>query len=469
MSLLASLSGRAFARTVVAITSTNVASSPVSSLGAGVTIYLESKRYVSRRRAKERDAKKNTIIQRDVTGKPIVPTKERPPPLFTWLPPDSLHDPIFEVTTSEEPEFPVFSTDTVSQDHLGKAMQFSAAVNPQAARKEFGLPKSIWKDFQLLSHPASVIRGVTLDLVNYLNQVQKEHLSSEEARLVFSGRIGSGKSYVLYQAVEWCLTTGWIVLYIPRAANFVNSSTPYTYDLRTQTYFQPNAACHILHRVRSVNAQKFKNLKLQKTLDLGEGYKPAQPGTSLYEFCDVSKEEVAKAPVVLDLLTKELGEQTVYPVLLAVDDFQVLFNKSFYRDPHFKPISSYHLSVPRLLLSLFSPSLRSFSYGAVLGAVTSSDPAFPISLELKDMLDITDQANRPVVEEEYVKRSEALKEYLEGVVSVEVPNQLSVQEAAGLFEIWMKQRALASSLHDEMFMSNKELHNRNWDLVESKA
>jgi len=98
MSLLASLSGRAFARTVVAITSTNVASSPVSSLGAGVTIYLESKRYVSRRRAKERAAsmlfalvsiyldlncsvEKNTIIQRDVTGKPIVPTKERPPPV----------------------------------------------------------------------------------------------------------------------------------------------------------------------------------------------------------------------------------------------------------------------------------------------------------------------------------------------------------------------------------------------------
>ena len=105
-------------------------------------------------------------------------------------------------------------------------------------------------------------------------------------------------------SVIWCI-------FAFAAANFVNSSTPYTYDLRTQTYFQPNAACHILHRVRSVNAQKFKNLKLQKTLDLGEGYKPAQPGTSLYEFCDVSKEEVAKAPVVLDLLTKELGEQTV--------------------------------------------------------------------------------------------------------------------------------------------------------------
>ena len=142
-----------------------------------------------------------------------------------------------------------------------------------------------------------------------------------------------------------------------------------------------------------------------------------------------------------------------YPVLVAVDDFQALFNKSLYRDPHYKPILSYHLSVPRLLLSLFSPTLRPLSYGAVLGAITSSDPAFPISLELKDMLDITDQANQPVVEEEYVKRSAALREYLKDVTSIEVPNQLSVTEAAGLFEIWMKQRTLTSSLHDEIFMS----------------
>ena len=120
---------------------------------------------------------------------------------------------------------------------------------------------------------------------------------------------------------------GWIVLYIPRGAyifpkdpviftffflavNLVNSTTPYAYDLRTQIYLQPNAACHILQRVRSANAQSFKLLKLQKTLDIGGGYAPAQPGTSLYEFCDVLIEEAAKAPEVLDLLVKELGEQT---------------------------------------------------------------------------------------------------------------------------------------------------------------
>jgi len=93
------------------------------------------------------------------------------------------------------------------------------------------------------------------------------------------------------------------------------------------------------------------------------------------------------------------------------------------------------------------------NYDTVLDAVTLSDPFFPISLDIKDVLNITDQAKQPVVEEEYMKRSVALKEYLKDMTSIEVLNQLSVTEAVGLFKIWMKQRTLASSLHDEIFMS----------------
>ena len=48
-----------------------------------------------------------------------------------------------------------------------------------------------------------------------------------------------------------------------------------------------------------------------------------------------------------------------YPVLVAVDDFQALFCRTAYRDPHYKPIASYHLQVPRLLLEITS-GRRSF-------------------------------------------------------------------------------------------------------------
>lgn len=43
-----------------------------------------------------------------------------------------------------------------------------------------------------------------------------------------------------------------------------------------------------------------------------------------------------------------------FPVLLAIDDFQALYNMSLYRDPFYKPVKAYHLSFPRTLLEFAS-------------------------------------------------------------------------------------------------------------------
>ena len=48
-----------------------------------------------------------------------------------------------------------------------------------------------------------------------------------------------------------------------------------------------------------------------------------------------------------------------YPVLFAVDGFQALYHKTKYRDPHFTPINSYHLSIPRLIME-YASGKRSF-------------------------------------------------------------------------------------------------------------
>jgi len=48
-----------------------------------------------------------------------------------------------------------------------------------------------------------------------------------------------------------------------------------------------------------------------------------------------------------------------YPVLLAVDQLQALYGKTSYRDQHFVPIHSYHLSMPRLILE-YASGVRSF-------------------------------------------------------------------------------------------------------------
>lgn len=91
--------------------------------------------------------------------------------------------------------------------------------------------------------------------------------------------------------------------------NFVNSTTSYTYDPRTQTFLQPEAAYQILHRARGANEKVLGNIKANSTF-AADGVKPIPVGTSLYDAMNVTREEVASAPVILDWVMSELEAQT---------------------------------------------------------------------------------------------------------------------------------------------------------------
>ena len=75
--------------------------------------------------------------------------------------------------------------------------------------------------------------------------------------------------------------------------------------------------------------------------------------------------------------------------------------------------------------------------GAVLGAISTTHK-FLIPLELREALDLP----HPVPNSPYFKRSAELKAYAQGLQKLEVPQRLSVSEAAGMFEVWMKGQAL---------------------------
>lgn len=135
------------------------------------------------------------------------------------------------------------------------------------------------------------------------------------------------------------------------------------------------------------------------------------------------------------------------PVLLAIDDFQALYNpKTSYRDPHFSAIRPYHLAIPRILLELASGK-RFFQRGAVLGALTTTDTKFPVTPELREVLELP--AGRP--RSAYGKRSRVLEEYADGLLNLPVPEQFSVKEAAAVFETWMKDHALSAREYLPLF------------------
>ncbi|KAF8159956.1 mitochondrial ribosomal death-associated protein 3-domain-containing protein [Crassisporium funariophilum] len=343
---------------------------------------------------------------------------------FAVEPPGSLSLPLFEPKALK------------TSDIVGKAAEF--ALDKNDPFYVFGLPRKMLLEFRLMTKPTTVVRGVTKESIELLQSAKDK--SSLDTRVVFTGRAGCGKSFLLLQAVEHCVAQKWVVIYIPRAVNLVNSTTTHAYDIRTQTYLQPTFSFQTLQRMLTVNDVALRKLTLQTSLQLEKREVPA--GTSLAELIEIAindrSRSVAQAPLILETVMRALEEQTRYPVLFAVDDFQSLYGKSKYRDPHFETIHSYHLSLPRMMLE-YASGRRKFNKGAFVGAISCSDTNFPLPIELRDALGL--EYDHPM--SPYDKRFKPVFDYTEGLKAIKVPEKLSVQEAMSVFEIWKNEQALA--------------------------
>ncbi|EIW78848.1 hypothetical protein CONPUDRAFT_106866 [Coniophora puteana RWD-64-598 SS2] len=381
------------------------------------------------------------------------------------LPAAQLASPLFQ-TVNPDPlaALPTFRADTLTRSQASRALAFAdAAQDASAPFRVFGVQRRMVLEFRLLSRACSVVRGVTLDVVDRLDKAGQE--GSKGNRLVLTGDEGCGKSFALLQATQYAAGRDWLVLYIPRGIDLVNSSTPYVYDARTQTYLQGAFALETLKRFARANAAKLNDLVTSTPVELepravllaglqpqGQSTNPAAsegtvlpPGTPITQLIEIGTREASVAPAVLDSLLEQLGQQTKRPVLLAVDDFQAVYGKSAYKDPHFAQIRPWHLSMPRLILEYASGN-KTFARGAVLGALSSS-PHYPLPLELAESLNTPSHAPSSGP---YVQRHATAQFYASGLETIPVPSKLSIPEAAALFSVRWKG---GKEPGDEMFFS----------------
>ncbi|KAJ4482989.1 mitochondrial ribosomal death-associated protein 3-domain-containing protein [Lentinula edodes] len=363
---------------------------------------------------------------------------------FRSMTPSSLTVPVLQPSpNSSLSSVPTFKPEMITENMIGQVVAFSQTPNDPI--KYFGTPKNMLLEFRLLSKRCSVIRNITVFTAEELDSAAAE--PSHKTRYVLTGPSGCGKSFLLLQSVQYCLAKGWIVIYIPRAKTTVNSTTTHTYDLRTQTYLQPNYAQQTLRRILEVNSANLETLTLREGLNYDR--RSFSSGTTLAQLASAGSKDAVISSVVLETLLNELSRQSKIPVLLAVDDFQAIYNqKTAYRDPHFSAIRPYHLAIPRLILE-FASGKRSFPKGAVLGALTAMDPAFPVTNELMDELNLPGLHPRSP----YSKRSKILQEYARGLMNLPVPEEFSPREAASVFETWMRDNALTAPGNDELFLA----------------
>ena len=93
----------------------------------------------------------------------------------------------------------------------------------------------------------------------------------------------------------------------PAGISLVNSSTPYAYDPRTQTYGQPAFAQQLLKRFVDVNERLIKNLKVQGSYPFKET--TIDSSSSLLDLITIGIESQESAPTVLSALFTELSKQ----------------------------------------------------------------------------------------------------------------------------------------------------------------
>jgi small subunit ribosomal protein S29 len=89
----------------------------------------------------------------------------------------------------------------------------------------------------------------------------------------------------------------------------VNSSTTYTYDMRTQTYAQPVFAFETLKRLLESNMRALKALKTEQSVAI-ERRADVPAGTPLVDLIQLGLRDQAIAPTVLEAVLAELGLQT---------------------------------------------------------------------------------------------------------------------------------------------------------------
>lgn len=168
----------------------------------------------------------------------------------------------------------------------------------------FGLPRNISREFASTRIPTSVVRESTITV----NKRLREAKSSRESSYLLTGSQGSGKSVVLLQAVASALADGWIVIYVPRAIQWIDSSSPYVYNTATRTFHQPVISASLLKSIGQVNKGALDAIKLSEEFKIGG--QTFEDGSSLGALVEFGSRPENSSVEVLEKVMEVLAQQS---------------------------------------------------------------------------------------------------------------------------------------------------------------
>jgi len=153
---------------------------------------------------------------------------------------------------------------------------------------------------------ATVTRTSSNKLINRLSSAADK--PSKETRLLLNGSKGSGKSTIMLQAMSAAWQKNWIVIYLPRATELIDSTSPYAYNASTQTFHQPALSASLLSSILTANKKALSGISLEKEYETATGQKFAGDEKLDALMVRAAKDEtisVGVLEIVLEVLSKQ--------------------------------------------------------------------------------------------------------------------------------------------------------------------
>ncbi|KAF9157386.1 37S ribosomal protein S23 mitochondrial [Actinomortierella ambigua] len=348
-----------------------------------------------------------------------------------------------------KPAIPVkveeFLPSSASTENIGRVLGFPVNVQPSLELATF--PTLLKEQFALIKPAALAVREPTISLLDKLDSAMQK--PSSENRMVLTGESGSGKSALLMQAVSHCLSAGWVVIYVPNATSWINSSFAYNKVGGTTNFVQPVLASQIAGQVAKTNKSILSKLTLSANVKIGRH--DMEKGTTLSALLEQAVKDQYSAQDAMEVLMKELSAQKEVPTLIAVDEVNALFKPTQYLDTKANELDPDHLLLPRLFLNYISGK-ASLGQGAVVAA-TSDSPIANQSEALHVALGVKQVSP-------YKKLPEGIMSWTSGLTNIPVPAYTRA-EAKGVFDYYKKGSIIYDAPTEELFLNRFITSNGN--------
>ncbi|KAF9112581.1 37S ribosomal protein S23 mitochondrial, partial [Mortierella sp. AM989] len=300
-----------------------------------------------------------------------------------------------------------FLPSTATKEHVGQVMGFPSTVVPALSQTAY--PTLLGEQFALIKPAALVVRESTVSLLEKVDNAMKT--PSSENRITLTGEPGSGKSATLLQTVSHCLSAGWVVIYVPKASTWMNSSFPYNKVPNTTSFVQPSLASTLVGQINSVNKSVLNKIVTSEKVSVGRH--DIVEGTTLSALLEYGVKDPFAAQDVIEAFMKEMGVQKEIPTLIAVDEVNSFFRPTQYMSQDGKELDPEHLKLPGLFLNYISGK-SSFEHGAVVTAMSDT--------RLANKSEVLDVALGIKEVSPYKSLSQSLLSWSKGLTRVDVPN-----------------------------------------------